>query len=115
METTNSNHIVIAYGFEYDKVIIKDNNCCIGKSIISKNPVYCSLMIKDNNFATIINKMSIMKLNYNDYLHHINKLAKSQGVTPKWQLVMYDKDYEYYIHVLQGKILNYNSNLLPEY
>lgn len=115
METTNSNHIVITYGFEYDKVIIKDLDCCIGKSIISKNPVYCSLMIKDNDFSMIRNKINLMEMNYKDYLHNINKLAKSQGVTPKWQLVMYDKDYEYYIHVLQGKILHYNSDLLPEY
>ena len=115
MEITNSNHIVIAYGFEFDKVIIKDYDCCIGKSIIGKNPVYCSLMIKDNDFSIIRNKINLMEMNYKDYLHHIDKLAKSQGVKPKWQLVMYDKDYEYYIHVLQGKIVHYNSDLLPTF
>lgn len=115
METSNSNHIVIAYGFEYDKIIIKDFNCCIGKSIINKNPVYCSLMIKDHDFCIIKNKISLMEMNYKDYLYNINKLAKAQGVIPKWQLVVYNKDYEYYIHVLQGKIENYNSELPPTF
>jgi hypothetical protein len=115
METVNSNHIFIAYGFEYNKVIIKDNNCCIAKSLTSKNPVYCSLMIKDVDFNTISNKMGLMKLHYEDYLLHIDELAYTKGVKAKWQLVSYNKDFEYYIHVLQGKILHYNSDLLPEY
>jgi hypothetical protein len=115
METIKPNHIVIVYGFEYDKVIIKDNNCCIGKSIAGKNPVYCSLLIKDTDFATIINKMSLMRVHYNDYLLQIDNLARSKGVVPKWQLVVYNKEYEYYIHILQGKIPHYNYHLLPEY
>ena len=115
METTSPDHIAIAYGFEYNKVIIKDNNCCIGKSINSKNPVYCSLMIKDVDFNTISNKMGLMNLHYENYLLHIDELAYTKGVKAKWQLVSYIKDFEYYIHVLQGKILHYNSDLLPEY
>jgi len=30
-------------------------------------------------------------------------------------LVIYDKDFEYYIHVLQGKAIQYDSLLLPCY
>jgi hypothetical protein len=115
METTNTKYIVIAYGFEYNKVIIKDNNCCIAKSINSKNPVYCSLMIKDVDFNIISNKMGLMKLHYEDYLLDIDKLANEKGLKAKWQLVFYDKDFEYYIHVLQGKIFHYNSNFNPSY
>jgi len=115
METTSVDDIVIAYGFEYDKVIIKDNKCCIGKSLTSKKPIYCSLMIKDKDFKTISNKMGLMNLHYEDYLLHIDELAYTKGVKAKWQLVSYNTDFEYYIHVLQGKILHYNSDLLPEY
>jgi len=115
METNNSGHIVIAYGFEYNKVIINDNKCCIGKSPISKNPVYCSLMIQDKDFKTISNKMGLMKLHYEDYLLHIDELAHEKGVKAKWQVVLYKTDFEYYIHVLQGKIMHYNYHLLPEY
>lgn len=115
METSTSNHIVIAYGFEYNKIIINDNKCCIGKSIYGRNPVYCSLMIKDKDIDTIKNKIDLMKMHYNEYLSHIDKLAKTHGVIPKWQLVSYNKDFEYYIHVLQGKILDYDSELYPCY
>ena len=115
METQISGHTAIAYGFEYDKVIIKDNNCCIGKSINNKNPVYCSLMIKDKDFKTISNKMGLMKLHYEDYLLHIDELANEKGLKAKWQVVLYIKDFEYYISILQGKILHYNYHLLPEY
>lgn len=115
MDTNNSGHIVVAYGFEYNKVIIKDNNCCVGKSLTSKNPVYCSLIIKDKDFNTISNKMGLMKLHYEDYLLHIDELANEKGVKAKWQLVLYKTDFEYYIHVLQGKIMHYNYHLLPEY
>jgi len=115
METINTKYIVIAYGFEYNKVIIKDNNCCIAKSINSKNPVYCSLMIKDVDFNVISNKMCLMKLHYEDYLLHVDKLANEKGLKAKWQLVLYRTDFEYYIHVLQGKIMHYNYHLLPDY
>jgi len=115
MDTNNSGHIVIAYGFEYDKVIINDNSCCIGKSINNKNPVYCSLMIQDKDFKTISNKMGLMKLHYEDYLLHIDELANEKGVKAKWQLVFYRKDFEYYISILQGKIPHYNYHLLPDY
>ena len=115
METKSSDHIVIVYGFEYDKVIINDNNCCIGKSMNNKNPVYCSLMIQDRDFKTISNKMGLMKLHYEDYLLHIDELAHEKGVKAKWQLVFYIKDFEYYISILQGKIPHYNYHLLPEY
>jgi hypothetical protein len=115
METTKSDHIAIVYGFEYDKVIINDNGCCIGKSPISKNPVYCSLMIQDKDFKTISNKMGLMKLHYEDYLLHIDELANEKGVKAKWQVVLYKTDFEYYISILQGKIPHYNYHLLPEY
>ena len=116
METmNNAYHIVIAYGFEYNKVIINDNNCCIGKSINNKNPVYCSLMIEDKDFNVISNKIGLMKLHYEDYLLHVDKLANEKGLKAKWQLVLYRTDFEYYIHVLQGKIMHYNYHLLPDY
>jgi len=111
METINSNHIFIAYGFEYNKIIINDLKCCIAKSIITKNPIYCSLIIKDREIQTIINKINLMKYHYEDYLLKVDKLAKSKHVKPKWQLVYYDKDFEHYLHSLQGKKYNYDLEL----
>jgi hypothetical protein len=107
------NKWVVAYGFEYDKIIIKDYNCSIGKSFNGKNPVYCSLMIEDKNIYTIIDKIKLLENCRETYLSDIDRLSNEKNVLPKWQLVTYDKDFEYYIHVLQGKMLNYNSELNP--
>ena len=107
------NNLALAYGFEYDKIIIKDYNCCIGKSLNNKNPIYCSLMIKDKDMQTIINKVKLLENCRETYLSHIDKLAMEKNVVPKWQLVVFNKDFEYYIHVLQGKVLHYDSELDP--
>lgn len=104
---------VVAYGFEYDKIIIKDYNCCIGKSLNDKTPFYCSLMIKDKDMQTIISKIKLLENCRETYLSHIDRLAMEKNVVPKWQLVVYNKDFEYYVHVLQGKILHYDSELNP--
>jgi hypothetical protein len=109
----SENTVVIAYGFEYDKIIINDYDCCIGRTINGKTPVYCSLFIEDRDVKTIFDKIKLTEKYRKDYLTDIDKLAKSKNVVPKWQLVMYNKDYEYYIHVLQGKILQYDSELEP--
>jgi hypothetical protein len=106
---------VVAYGFEYEKVIICDNDCRIGRSICGKNPVYCSLFIEDRNMNTIIEKIKLTEKYREHYLTDIDKLAKSKNVIPKWQVVTYSTDYEYYIHVLQGKILSYDSELEPSF
>ena len=111
----SKNEWFIAYGFEYDKIIIKDYNCCIGKSLNDKNPVYCSLMIKDKHVQTAMNTIKIIESYRDDYLSHIDKLACEKNTVPKWQLVKYNKDYEYYIHILQGKVLHYDSELNPSY
>ena len=107
------NKLVLAYGFEYNKIIIKDYGCCIGKSLNDKTPIYCSLMIEDRNIYTIINKIKLLENCRETYLSHIDKLAMEKNVVPKWQLVVYNKDFEYYIHVLQGKIEHYTSELEP--
>jgi hypothetical protein len=107
------NKLTVAYGFDYDKIIIKDYDCCIGKSLNDKTPIYCSLMIEDKDMQTIINKIKLLENCRETYLSDIDKLAMEKNVVPKWQLVVYDKDFEYYIHVLQGKVLHYDSDLIP--
>lgn len=107
------NTIVIAYGFEFDKIIINDNDCRIGRSINGNNPVYCSLFIEDRHVNTMLEKIKLTEKYREHYLTDIDTLAKRMNVVPKWQVVTYNTDYEYYIHVLQGKILNYNSELEP--
>ena len=109
----NGNTIVIAYGFEYDKVIINDYDCRIGRTINGKKPVYCSLFIEDRDVSTIIEKIKLTEKYREHYLIDIDMLAKRKGVEPKWQVIIYNKDYEYYIHVLQGKILQYDSDMDP--
>jgi hypothetical protein len=103
--------IVVGYGFEYDKVIIKDYDCRICRSIVGKRPVYCSLFIEDTDMATIIEKIKLTEKYREYYLTDIDKLAKYKNVVAKWQIITYNKDYEYYIHILQGKILQYDSDL----
>ena len=107
------NNCVVAYGFEYDKVIICDNDCRIGKTICGKKPVYCALFIEDFNVKTIIEKIKRIEKYRDHYLGDFDKLAKRKNVVPSWFLVNYDKDFEYYIHVLQGKMINYDSTLEP--
>jgi hypothetical protein len=109
----NKNTIVIAYGFEYDKVIINDNDSRIGRTINGNNPVYCSLFIEDRDVSTAIEKIKLAEKYREHYLIDIDTLAKRKNAVPKWQIVMYNTDYEYYIRVLQGKILNYDSELEP--
>ena len=109
------NNCIVAYGFEYDKVIICDNNCRIGRPIYGKNPVYCALFIEDTDINTIIEKIKLTEKYRDYYLADIDKLAKRKKVVAKWHLVNYDKDFEYYIHVLQGKVLQYDSLLIPCY
>jgi hypothetical protein len=107
----NVNKLVLAYGFEYDKIIFNDHKCYICKSINNNNPVYCYPMIKDTNVLDIISKTKVMNNEKGKYLSSMDKLAKDKYIKPKWQLVIYDKDYEYYIHVLQGKKMNYKLEL----
>ena len=109
------NNCIVAYGFEYDKVIICDNNCRIGRPIYGKKPVYCALFIEDTDINTIIEKIKLTEKYRDYYLADIDKLAKRKKVVAKWHLVNYDKDFEYYIHVLQGKVLHYDSMLMPCY
>ena len=70
-------------------------------------------MIKDKDMQTIIKKIKLLENCRESYLSHIDKLALEKNVVPKWQLVVYNKDFEYYIHVLQGKVLHYDSELNP--
>jgi hypothetical protein len=96
----SKNILAVSYGFEYNKIIIKDKNCCIGKSLINKNTVYCSVMIKDEDIDTIVDKIKLIKLHREDYLSKIDSLASEYDAIAKWQVVLYNKDYEYYVHVL---------------
>jgi hypothetical protein len=96
------NKLVVTYGFEYDKIITFTGKSNICKSFISGNPVYCSIMIADTNVQNIINKIKIIESKHNQYLNFIDDLASLKDVTPKWQMVIYNKDYNNYIRDLQN-------------
>ena len=55
----SENTLVMAYGFEYNKVIINDKDCRIGRTIDGKTPIYCSLFIEDRDVNTIIKKIKL--------------------------------------------------------
>lgn len=97
--------LVLTYGFECDNIILfacKSNIC---KSFITGNPIYCSVMIKDTNMRNIIEKMKKITSKHDFYLSFIDDLAFLKNVKPKWQLVLYNKDFNNYVRTLQGHSL----------
>lgn len=104
--------LILAYGFEYDKIIMNDHKCYICKSINNpKMPFYCYPMIKDIYIMDMIYKVKKIGMEKEKYLSLIDKLAKERNIRPRWQLVIYDTDYEHYIHGIQGKKFNYDIEL----
>ena len=107
----SKNILVVSYGFEYNKIISKDNNCFICKSLTNKNTVYCSIMIKDRDINVIMDKIKLIELHREHYLSKIDKMASKYGTTAKWQIILYNKHHEYYTHVLQDKKFNYDAEI----
>ena len=73
----SENTIVIAYGFDYDKVIINDGDCRIGRTINGKNPVYCSIFIEDRDVKTIIDKIKLTEKYREHYLIDIDNSSQT--------------------------------------
>jgi hypothetical protein len=101
----SENQLVITYGFECENIILFTCKSNICKSFITDNPVYCSVMIKDKNMKTIIDKIKKIENNHDFYLSFIDDLALLKNVKPKWQLVLYNKDFNNYVRKLQGHSL----------
>jgi hypothetical protein len=101
----SENQLVITYGFECENIILFTCKSNICKSFITDNPVYCSVMIKDKNMKTIIDKIKKIENNRDFYLSFIDDLALLKNVKPKWQLVLYNKDFNNYVRKLQGHSL----------
>lgn len=101
----SGNQLVITYGFECENIILFTCKSNICKSFITDNPVYCSVMIKDKNMKTIIDKIKKIENNHDFYLSFIDDLASMKNTKPKWQLVLYNKDFNNYVRKLQGHSL----------
>jgi hypothetical protein len=101
----SENQLVITYGFECENIILFTCKSNICKSFITDNPVYCSVMIKDKNMKNIIDKIKKIENNHDFYLSFIDDLALLKNVKPKWQLVLYNKDFNNYVRKLQGHSL----------
>ena len=101
----SGDELVLTYGFECENIILfacKSNIC---KSFITGYPIYCSVMIKDTNVKNIIEKIKKIELKHDFYLSFIDDLAFLKNVKPKWQLVIYNKDFNNYVRKLQGNSL----------
>lgn len=72
----SGNQLVITYGFECENIILFTCKSNICKSFITDNPVYCSVMIKDKNMKTIIDKIKKIENNHDFYLSFIDDLAQ---------------------------------------
>ena len=97
--------LVLTYGFECENIILfacKSNIC---KSFVTGYPVYCSVMIKDRSMKNIIDKIKKIEKNHDFYLSFIDDLASMKNTKPKWQLVLYNKDFNNYVRNLQGHSL----------
>lgn len=81
--------VVIAYGFEYDKLIKYTKNVIICKSIKTGLPVYCSIMFEDTTdiFKKMdnIEKAQMHKMREIDEIRNI-RFAEQMSC---WQMVLY--------------------------
>ena len=102
------NQLVLTYGFECENIILFTCKSNICKSFVTGNPVYCSVMIKDTNMRRIMEKIKKIENNRDFYLSFIEDLALLKNIKPKWQLVLYNKDFNNYVRTLQGHSLIMN-------
>lgn len=101
--------VVIAYGFEYDKLIKYTKNLIICKSIKTGLPVYCSVMFERYNryFKKMenIEKTQMHKMKEIDEFRNI-RFAEEM---PSWKMVLYAPnltfDLEYEKPKLPGSIV----------
>jgi len=103
------NILVITYGFEFENIILFTGKSNICKSINTGNPIYCSIMIKDDNIKKIIQKIKLIESKHDYYLSFIDDLAAMKDVKPKWQVVIYNKEFNNYVRNSQGNssIMNF--------
>ena len=81
--------IVIAYGFEYDKLIKYKKNVILCKSIKTGLPVYCSVIIEDT--IDILKKMENIEQNHMQQMKKIDEIRniRFSEQTTCWQMVLY--------------------------
>jgi hypothetical protein len=81
--------VVIAYGFEYDKLIKYTKNLIICKSFKTGLLVYCSVMFEDT--TDIFNKMVNIEKNQMQKMKEIDEFRNIRFAEqmPCWQMVLY--------------------------
>ena len=101
--------VVIAYGFEYDKLIKYTKNLIICKSITTGLPVYCSVMFEDT--TNIFKKMENIEKMQMHKMKEIDEFRNSRFAEemPSWKMVLFDPnltfDLEYEQLKLPGSIV----------
>ena len=80
---------VIAYGFEYDKLIKYTKNLILCKSIKTGLPVYCSILIEDT--SDIFEKMENIEKTQMQQMREIDEFRNIRFAEqmPCWQMVLY--------------------------
>ena len=80
---------VIAYGFEYDKLIKYTKNIIICKSIKTGLPVYCSIMIEET--TDILKKMENIEKKQMQKMKEIDEFRDIRFAEQMscWQMVLY--------------------------
>ena len=81
--------VVIAYGFEYDKLIKYTKNLICCKSITTGLPVDCSVMIEDT--TDILKKMENIE---KTQMHKMKEIDEFRNIRfaeemPSWKIVLY--------------------------
>ena len=81
--------VVIAYGFEYDKLIKYTKNLICCKSITTGLPVYCSVMFEDT--TNIFKKMENIEKTQMHKMKEIDEFRNSRFAEemPSWKMVLF--------------------------
>ena len=97
---------VIVYGFEYDKQIKYTKNLIVCKSITTRNPVYCSIMIEDT--LDILKKMENIEQNHSQKMKEIDEFRNIRFAkySSYWQMVLYGPNLVFPNLPFEKEILN---------
>lgn len=98
--------VVIAYGFEYDKLIKYTKNLICCKSITTGLPVYCSVMFEDT--TDILNKIKNIEKTQMHKMKEIDEFRNSRFAEemPSWKMVLFAPNLTFDLEYEKPKLSN---------